>query len=553
MHMAFDVYKKWTYYFILGLMAASLPLSRYFMSVSQFSLVVIWLAEGMDINRIAAAPKKERLRAIFSELGSSVAIQVKRFARNRPAVIFASIYLMHILGSAFASDFHHMLADLRVKLPLLSLPVLFPGLQRLGKKEVYNLLSIHALAVFGGTLVTIYMYLSTGETEYRDLFPYFSHIRFSLNAVLAIFNLGYLFLKTNHFKGPVKAAGGGIAIWIILFLFTFKSFTGIVIFLIVTGFILIALVLRTRNNLLRIPFLLIIVAIPATLIWMGVTSYKSLTQAPAPDFGQLDKKTARGNPYKHDTVLYKIENGEYVGLYICKKELKQAWNKRSEIPFDSLDRKNQRLKHTLVRYLASKDLRKDAAGVNALSKKDINHIENGIANVKYTQLFSVKTRIEKIVMGYLHYKRKNDPSGNSVMQRIEYWKASAGLIRQHPVLGIGTGNMKTAFTEQYKRMNTKLDEKFRHRSHNQFLFITVAYGFIGLLWFLFALLYPPYLRGGYKMFLFNLFMGIAFLSMLYEDTLERQAGVTFVSFFFTVYLLAYTSKSANTSNHCKEK
>ena len=42
----------------------------------------------------------------------------------------------------------------------------------------------------------------------------------------------------------------------------------------------------------------------------------------------------------------------------------------------------------------------------------------------------------------------------------------------------------------YVATNSKLDVVWRLRCHNQYLAITVAFGFVGLLLFLFYLLYP---------------------------------------------------------------
>ncbi len=537
-----EAHKKQAYLIILGLMMASLPLSRYFMSVSQFLLLALWLFYGMDFSIILQEEKSRRFQATMYQIGQSAARQFKKFLRNKPAVLFASLYLMHVIGVLYSSDLQFALKDLRIKLPLLSLPVLFSALPPLRRKEVYHLLGIHALAVLGGTLSSIFLFFYTGNTEFRDLFPYFSHIRFSLNAVLAVFNLAYLIGYTRYFSKKYRIAAGGLAVWIILFLFIFKSFTGIIAFLIVTGIVLIVMILRTRRNLIRIPFLLLLIAIPAFLTWNFIQSYRGYTVAPKPDFEKLDKKTARGNPYTHDTLLYKIESGSYVGLYINRKELKKAWNKRSSIDFDSLDNKNQPIKHTLVRYLNSVELRKDAAGVQALTKQDIRNIENGIANKSYTRLLSVRSRFDKIIMGYLNYQRKNDPSGSSIMQRFEYWKASVSLIERNPVIGVGTGDVKTEFKKQYDRMNSKLPKNQRRRAHNQFLAITVGFGFIGLAWFLIAFFYPPYLKKGYSLFLFNIHLFIVILSMLYEDTLEPQPGVTFVAFFYAMYLFGLREK-----------
>jgi hypothetical protein len=85
-------------------------------------------------------------------------------------------------------------------------------------------------------------------------------------------------------------------------------------------------------------------------------------------------------------------------------------------------------------------------------------------------------------------------------------------------------------------MNSPLTAEWRLRSHNQFLAIGTAFGIIGLIWFLIALFYPLFLKEYRIDYFYFLFIVIAVLSMLTEDTLESQAGVTFFAFFNSLFL-----------------
>lgn len=75
------------------------------------------------------------------------------------------------------------------------------------------------------------------------------------------------------------------------------------------------------------------------------------------------------------------------------------------------------------------------------------------------------------------------------------------------------------------------------RSHNQYLSIGVAFGIVGLIWFLITLFYPMFLQGKNVDYLYVTFLLIAVISFLTEDTLETQAGVTFYAFFNSFFLL----------------
>jgi hypothetical protein len=255
-------------------------------------------------------------------------------------------------------------------------------------------------------------------------------------------------------------------------------------------------------------------------------------RVPPLDLSKLEQFTAKGNRYIHNTKNPATENGNYLWIYIQWDEMRDSWNKRSNIPFDSLDKKNQRIMNTLVRFLTSKGLRKDESGVNSLSQKEVEAIENGVGNEIFIREFSFRGRIYEFLMGFDEYRKTGNPTGSTLMQRFEFWKASAGIIKDNWLTGVGTGDMNEAFQQQYEKMNSKLAPDQRWRSHNQFLSILAGFGVLGLIWFLISLIYPPLITGKFNDYFFLIFFIIAILSMISGDTIESQAGVTFFSFFY---------------------
>ena len=82
-------------------------------------------------------------------------------------------------------------------------------------------------------------------------------------------------------------------------------------------------------------------------------------------------------------------------------------------------------------YLASKGLRKDSVGIAQLTDDDINNIEKGYSNYLVPGMDPYRERIYRFLWEWSVYVENNDPSGHSLTQRFEYWKASAGIIRQN--------------------------------------------------------------------------------------------------------------------------
>ena len=226
---------------------------------------------------------------------------------------------------------------------------------------------------------------------------------------------------------------------------------------------------------------------------------------------------------------------------MAKQETIDAWNNRSDKTIESVYDKKYRI---LIRYLTSKNLRKDAEGVSQLTEDDIRNIENGVANYNYINNPGIKTRIMKIIISYDNYVSSKNANGSSVFQRVEYIKASLNIIKDNPLIGVGTGDIANAFQQYYEDTNSKLEKENRLRSHNQYLAITVAFGIIGLLWYLFSLLYPLHEKKN-RNYLYIIFLAIMLMSMLTEDTLETQIGVTLFAFFNSFLVFANDRKFTN--------
>jgi hypothetical protein len=256
------------------------------------------------------------------------------------------------------------------------------------------------------------------------------------------------------------------------------------------------------------------------------------------DFNSLQKVTKLGNPYRHDLSNLQVENGSYVWLYVATEELKKAWNQRSKYDFDGKDKAGQEIKFTLIRFLTSKGYRKDAEGISKLTDEEVAMVEDGIASIVYVEKSTLYVRIYKIFWEYNRYIATHNPSGHSVMQRLEFWNTSGAIIRDNWLTGVGTGDLGNAFEEEYKKMGSLLEKEYRWRSHNQFLAILATFGIFGLAWFLFSLIYPAARLGKFHDFYYLSFFIIIILSMLTEDTLETQAGVTPFAFFTSFYLFA---------------
>jgi hypothetical protein len=222
---------------------------------------------------------------------------------------------------------------------------------------------------------------------------------------------------------------------------------------------------------------------------------------------------------------------EVINSMSQSNELKDAWNKRSSISFDSLDLKKQALKTTLERYIASKGFSPNRTGVNKLSADDVHNIENGYADIHETGL-GLRARLYGLRYQIHH---PTNPNGHSLLQRIESWKTAGQIIKENWLFGVGAGDVADKFKQQYLENSSLLLEENRIRAHNSFLTSWLSFGLVGLVLFTYIQLAFFQFTWRKVNYLGVLFIGLSLISFLLEDTLETQTGVTFFAFFYSFY------------------
>jgi hypothetical protein len=516
------------------------------MSLFQFSTLFFWLWHGVDTAFLAKYPSNSLLNpfhflAFLGEVIKNGFIALiekfKEFFRNKPAMAIFSIMILHVIGLIYTTDFEYALKDLRTKLPLFILPLFISTGPRISTKTFYLILGVFIAAVVGGSIYRLILFLNLPVADSRAIEVHTSHIRYSLNAVFAVFIALYFVQLKGLLNVKLKVLLALTATWLVGFMAYMNYSTGILIFAFVSFMLLLFLTLKIKSILLKTSILTGIgVLIILPVLYLISVSYTYLN-TPAVEFSKLDKYTPRGNTFYHDTVNFKSKNGEWTGLYICDKELRQAWATRSKLPLDGYNQKQQNNRYTLIRYMASKNLRKDEDGIKQLSEADIRNIEQGIDRYDYNKLPGIRSQVEDFIISYQRYVNVQDPNSSSMVQRFEYWRTSLLLIRQNPLIGVGTGDLPQAFDDQYKKMNTRLAVQNRLRSHNQYLSIAVAFGIIGLAWFLYAIFYPGLRTGNFNNYFYVVFWIIFMISMLTEDTIESQEGVTFYVLFTALMIL----------------
>ena len=197
---------------------------------------------------------------------------------------------------------------------------------------------------------------------------------------------------------------------------------------------------------------------------------------------------------------------------------------------------------SLLRYLSSKGLRKDSIGVNQLSKEDVAAIERGVSNYYYVEHGGIDARLHKALWELKRKKEGQSPYNNSISMRFFFWENALEIIKDHFWLGTGTGDVQDEIKRQYEK--SKFDNYPKiWRTHNQFLTVIISGGIFGFLLFMgsWVLLYKKMPSANY---LYHVGYLLVFMSMLWEDTLETQAGSSIVAILVLVPFVLFQRNKA---------
>lgn len=508
------------HYLALCLIAAGLPLSRFLMSLGAILLLSEWLLNKKLV---------QRARTAF---------------QNPVVLLLVALYVLHLLGLLYTRDLDQGWDDLRIKLPLLLFPLVLGGREK--EVKVEGIFWVFFGAFLIGSVFGYLDWKGVGSADSaREASKFISPIRMSLMGCLSI-AFALLLLLRKELPKWKSGLLGFFMVWTVFYLSVLATgISMLVLFLLFLFF-----VNKWRRESGSHAPLLILIALPVLLsgyIYWEVQDFYHVKEHPLNNKDELEERTAQGNRYEHDPDDTMVENGYYQGLYICEAELKKAWDQRSDLAYEGQDLEGNELRFTLLRYMTSKGLKKDAEGMARMTEKDVRNVEKGVANIAHHRMIPPRRKLRATLFELERYFNGYDPSGNSVTQRFEFWRAGWSIIKEDPWVGVGTGDLNRAFDRAYERIDSPLDEEYRLRAHQQFLSIWIAFGPLGLLLFILSLLLPPFWTERFRDPFYVAFFIVLFLSFFTEDTLESQAGVTLFAFWNALFLLG--KKKGEESGH----
>ena len=479
----------------LALWAFMLPLWNLGMSVAMFFLLFVAVITSIQNKKFVLLP----------------------VLRNPIYLSLLIVWALIAFGLFRGGENSLVLKEMKTLLPLILAPLFLQNLSQLTKNDESFIWRVFFASVgLSAVVCVVYAIVKYPLPEPRSASLFISHIRFSLMAVLGLIGAWrmpgilptYLKLALTtvvcaffFFVGTLT--GWGLLIVLIVFLFASKS---------------------KRNKLIVVGGVLTLASVLLFFLSKNIDST---------NFQPEQIQSARGEKYIHQSSNFQTENGNRIFANIAPLELDSAWVARTNSPLLQKDGRGQLVQTTLIRYLASKGLTKDAAGIQELSDTDISNILAGNTNCNEPQWNALEKRWHQIVFEYQTFQSGENSSGHSIFQRLEYYKGAQFIIERNFIFGVGQGNVKSAYSEAYKQTSPNLDEKVQHAVHNQFLSYWITAGLAAILSFL---LYFYFMwKQARKHEIALAFVILALLSCLTEDTLTTQPGVAFFAFFSTLF------------------
>ncbi len=492
--------------FFSALFAFALSTSFFFISIASFGLLFTWLfSPGF----------KERLWVLF---------------QSPWALFFVLLLLLHLAYLPKGDDRSFALSDLRIKIPLLLVPVVFSSSPRLIRNEFHLVLYAFLAGAIIACITGFVLYAGWMETAFidtRQMGFFVSHVRLAILLSMGFVVSLWLFFTRAHKRERFFSLL--CAMIIFCYLVLMQSPTAWLMLLWAGGIALFTKISHGKKKLLLAGMCML--ALGGILGFDALMKHYEKKYFSASPNTTLPKQflTAGGHLYDHELIEDFAENGYMVGWYRCSTEYEKVWSMRSKIPINGLDAKGQHIRFTMLRYVSSKGLAKDSAGIYALSIEDIQNIEEGITNASFTQYDGLRYRLYQLAYEWMNFRKGGNPSGHSVVMRIFFWECAFHIIKENPLSGTGMGNINRAYADTYSRIQSPLALPYRLRAHNQWITFCVCFGLpLGIL--ISGMMFFPF-WGRHKLpVLFVICWGMCLLSFFSEDTLESSVGASMSAF-----------------------
>jgi hypothetical protein len=510
-------WKENLYLVSIGAFLVALPTSIALISCTSVALLIVWILTG------------------------DYKTKWNRLIHNKNALLLMSIPVIYLIGLCFTHHFKLGIQEFNKSLYWFIFAFVLGSSAPISHKNSCRLISIYIIAVTIAAGVALFKLMLLDTVFFFDFrsVTWIDHIPFSYQIAFAIWLIFFFIYK------------GDLTLWrkllllillhfLVIALFSLKSFTGYLYFGVMSFTAVIMLIWETKKKLLKFILLglaLFILLFPVVYVYHCVQKFYDTIEY---SVDEIEKYTAQGHTYKHNFQDKTKENGNYTGLFLCEEELIPLWNLHSQREYHSRTFDNYPFRCVIMRYMTSKGLTKDAEGFAQLSQEDIENIENEIPNYIYADnKLSVYPRVYAIIWELDQYKMAANPNGKTLGQRIDQAILAIDIIKKHFWTGVGLGNSAQMYEDIILESASKLAHQQTGSSHNQYLNYLIRFGIFGALYILGILTYIFIKGRKNNPFLITIFFVSMLAANLGEANWETFIGLSYFAFFicFLMWLM----------------
>lgn len=155
--------------------------------------------------------------------------------------------------------------------------------------------------------------------------------------------------------------------------------------------------------------------------------------------------------------------------------------------------------------------------------------------ISYQLIPSFKSRINYMKYDWQAFQ-KGEYGHNSDSRRLLSLQIGWQLIKEKPIAGLSPDKMKDKINQYYLENYPSIELHNRKLPHNQILYTWLELGLIAVLFLIVAFVIPLINHSFYHNPLLYAFVLIIFASMIFDNTIETQLGMSFFAVFFSLLL-----------------
>lgn len=168
----------------------------------------------------------------------------------------------------------------------------------------------------------------------------------------------------------------------------------------------------------------------------------------------------------------------------------------------------------------------------------------------YFTLPPVKDRFEYVfkALSKQANQKVDQNTTESTQVRFLIWEQAIELIKEEPLVGTGTGDIKDNLLIKYEQagMQGAFDKKLN--VHNQYLQVFATLGLIGFIVFIASIIIPLKIALNQRNVFFVAFIFIFSINLLFESMWEKQDGVIFYALFNALLFFHFQSPPSQKSS-----